>query len=59
MNKYTIYTAEDFSGAAPANMQWAASFSPLDEGEATLNGYGATEHEAIDDLVMNHDLEAA
>lgn len=59
MNKYTIYTIEDFSGAAPWNMQWAASFSPLDEGEPTINGYGPTEEAAIADLVTNHDLVAA
>lgn len=57
--KYLIYTADDFSGMAPANMRWTASFSPLDEGEATINGYGATEEAAIADLVTNHDLVPA
>lgn len=59
MNKYTIYTTDDFSGAAPTHMRWAASFSPMDEGEATINGYGATEDAAIADLVTNHDLVVA
>ena len=57
--KYTIYTLEDWCGSAPLAMRWAASFSPLDEGEATINGYGATEEAAIADLVTNHDLVPA
>jgi hypothetical protein len=53
MNTYTIYTCET---DGPANMRWFASFSPLDEGEATENGYGATEWDAMADLCANHDL---
>lgn len=56
MNTYTIYTDEDFSGVAPANMRWVASFSPLDEGKAASSGYGATERAAMIDLIYNHDL---
>lgn len=53
MNTYTIYTGQT---EGPKNMRWCASFSPLDEGEATINGYGATEWDAMADLCANHDL---
>lgn len=54
MNQYTIYTYED--DLAPVAMRWAASFSPLDEGETPESGYGPTEWDAMADLCANHDL---
>ena len=54
MNKYTIYVIEQMH--APFEMRYAAAFHPLDEGDSHLTGEGPTEHEAIADLVTNHDL---
>ena len=54
MNKYIIYVIDQM--CAPARMRYAAAFHPLDEGDSHPTGEGPTEHEAIADLVMNHDL---
>ena len=57
MTKYVINTAPDLTGIAPPHHEWSAWFGDYDEG--TVCGTGFTEHEAISDLVLNHDLEAA
>lgn len=55
--KYVIHTYEDRTGVAPADAQWMACFGEYDLG--AVIGTGATEVDAISDLVLNHDLEAA
>jgi hypothetical protein len=57
MTKYVINTAPDLTGIAPPHHEWSAWFGDYDVG--TVCGTGFTEHEAIADLVLNHDMEVA
>lgn len=51
MSIYTITTTRDLTGVAPAHCQWAACFGDADEGLSF--GFGATEAEAVRDLLDN------
>lgn len=51
MSTYTITTTQDNTGVAPADCQWSACFGEADEG--TNFGFGATEAEAVRDLLDN------
>jgi hypothetical protein len=51
---YTITTARDNTGIAPADCLWSACFGEFDEGVQI--GTGATEADAIEDLIANHDV---
>lgn len=50
---FTIYVIEQM--CAPLRMRYAASFSPLDEGESPPYGDGPTIEAAVMDLIDNHD----
>lgn len=54
MRTITIYVIEQM--CAPPRMRYAAAFHPLDEGDSWPTGEGATEEDAMLDLIGNHDL---
>jgi hypothetical protein len=47
----------ELTGIAPKDHQWLAWFGDYDEN--TAYGHGATEAEAMMDLIANHDLVAS
>lgn len=51
MSTYSITTSQDNTGVAPPWARWVAHFGDADEG--TNFGCGATEAEAIRDLLNN------
>jgi hypothetical protein len=53
MNKYSITTARDITGFAPTQFLWSAWFGDMDVD--TAYGHGATEADAVEDLIDNND----